>query len=84
MRGSGTGHHQVLLSVAHAAAILAPRHFASIGGKVLAADVMVNANLSAAQAREKRLRLVRASRAIRIAFLMVDAARQIGSVQAIP
>ena len=84
MRSSGSGRHEILFAIAHAAAILAPSHLSGISREVLAADVMMRPDFGAAQAREERLGLIGASRAVRIAFFVVDPAREIRSVQAIP
>lgn len=47
--------------VRHPAPILAPSHLAGVEAEILAADVMVLADLGATEAGEERLRLVGAS-----------------------
>lgn len=64
MGQSGTDRHQILFAIANPAMILAPRHFGGIRGEVRAADVVVNANLSAADAREEAFRAVGAGLAV--------------------
>ena len=73
-----------MLAVAHAPVVLTPRHFGRIGGEVRAGDMMVNADLGAADAREERLGVIRASIAVAVRLLMVDALRQIAGVQRVP
>ena len=63
MNSDGRNHHKILFSIAHAPAIFPPGHLRRIRRKVLAADMVMSANLGAAEAGEKRLRLVRAGRA---------------------
>lgn len=58
MRKSGAGSHQILFAIAHAPIVFAPRHLARLGHQIWTGDVMVNADFRAAQAGEKRLRLI--------------------------
>jgi hypothetical protein len=44
--------------VTHASVVFPPSHFAGIGRQVRPGDMMVNTDFGAAQAREKRLRLI--------------------------
>lgn len=64
MRQRGADRHQVLLAVADAAVILAPRHFSGVCGEVGATDVVVNADLSATDAGEEAFRAVGAGFAV--------------------
>lgn len=84
MRQRRARHHEILFAVRHPAMILAPRHFRGVGGKVLPADVVVNADLSAAQARKEAFGHVGAGLPIRVRVLMVDALCEIERMQAIP
>ncbi len=61
MSQRGGGDHEILFAIRHAAMILAPRDFAGIGGQIRASDMMMLAHFGAAQAREERFGLVRAS-----------------------
>jgi hypothetical protein len=63
LKGS-VSSHQILFAVAGAAVILAPSHFAGIGRQIWTGNIVMNADLSATQAREKRLRLIGASLAV--------------------
>ena len=84
MREGSVRRHKVLDAVADAAVILAPSHLTSVGAKIGAADAVVDAHLSAAKAREKRLRLIGAGVAFGIALAVIDALREETVVQAIP
>jgi len=46
----GPNGHHVLLTVAHAPVILAPRHFIGIRAEVRASDMMMSADFRAARA----------------------------------
>ena len=81
MREGGVGGGEVLDAVADAAVILAPCHFRGIGGEVRAGDPVMDAYLSATDAREEALRLIGAGLAIRIGFGVIDALRQEAGVQ---
>ena len=61
MRERGVSRHQILLAIGNAAVVLAPRHFSGIGPEIAPADMVMNADLGAADAREKRLGCIRAS-----------------------
>ncbi len=61
MPGGSGGDQPELRAVVPPAMILAPRHLPRVGGEVGAGDVMMRSDLGAAQAREERLRLVRAN-----------------------
>jgi hypothetical protein len=76
MLQSSACSHQILFTVANAAVVLAPRHFTGVGWQVRTGDVVVNADFSAAQAGEKRLRLTGADLAVRISFAVIDPLRQ--------
>lgn len=73
-----------LISVRHAAMILAPRRFLRIAKKIIARNMMMNADFSAAQAREIFFRPIRAGAVLAICFLMVDALHLEMAVQAVP
>ncbi len=60
--------------------IFAPSHLARIGRKVGTGDVMMRANLGAAQAREEALGLIGARAILRIGVLMIDALREVEAV----
>jgi len=45
MRKGSVGGNKILLAIADAATIFAPRHLARIGSKIRACDTMVNADL---------------------------------------
>ncbi len=64
--------------------ILAPRHLLAVGLEVGAGDVMVDADLGAADAGEERLGAVGAGLGGRVGLLMVDALREEAVVQAVP
>jgi hypothetical protein len=61
MRKRGIGDHQILLAIAHAAMILAPRHFAGVGFQIRPRDMVMRADFRAAQPGKEALGLVRAS-----------------------
>ena len=63
MRQSRAGNSDELLTVGDAAVVLTPCHFVGVGAQITAGDVVVNADLGAADAAEKALRHVRASAA---------------------
>ena len=77
-------HGEVLLTVGHSAVVLAPRHLLAVGFEVGAGDVVVDADLGAANAGEERLGAVGAGLGGRIGLLVVDALREEAVVQAIP
>jgi hypothetical protein len=58
--------------------------FLSVPEQVWAADMMVMAHFRAAKAREITFRLVRASLASRISFLMINPAHFIFGLQVVP
>ena len=70
------GSHKVLLTVRHPAVILALRHLARVGREIRPGDVVVDADLGAAQAGEERLGLISAGFAVAVGLLVVDALRQ--------
>lgn len=76
MRKSRARSRQILLAIADAPVVLSPSHFAGVRGEVWTGNMMMDADLSTAQAREERLRLIGAGFAIRIAFAMIDSLRQ--------
>lgn len=76
--------HKVLLTIRHAAVVLAPRHFLAVGLEVRAGDMVVDADFSAADAGEEALGSVRASLFGRIALLVIDTLGQEPGVQPIP
>jgi hypothetical protein len=61
MRRRRCRDHKILFAIRHAAMILAPSDFAGISRQIRAGDMMMLANFGATEAREIRLRLVRAS-----------------------
>lgn len=73
-----------MLAVGHAAVILAPRGFLRVAEKILAGDAVMMADLSATQAREIGLGVVRAGAVRAVSLLMVDPAHFEASVQRIP
>lgn len=66
-------HAANLRAVVRPARIFAERCFLSVAQEIRAGDMMEMAHLTTTQAGEIAFRLVRASLAIRIRFLMVDA-----------
>ena len=84
MRQRRVDDDQILLAVGNAAVVLAPRHFCGVRVQVRAGDMMVNADLGATDAREKRLSVIRASAAVAVRLLMIDPLRQIAGVQRVP
>jgi len=60
----GIRSHQILFAIVDTAVVLAPSHFARVGGQIRASNVMVNTDLGAAQAGEERLSLIGASVAV--------------------
>lgn len=73
------GNHRQLSVVRHAADIFAPCHFVRVGIGVRPRDMVVRTNLSAAQAAEKAVGLVRASVLVLERNLMVYLARRRGA-----
>lgn len=63
---------QVLLAITSATIILSPSHFRRVRMEVLAADMVVSADLSATETREEAFGLIGVNAFFRIAFLMVD------------
>ena len=74
----------MLRPVRHPAAILAPRHLGGIEAEILAADVVVLADLGATQAREEALYLIGARAVLAIRNRVVDPAHLEPGVQRIP
>lgn len=66
------GGDQILFTVADAVVVLPPSQFARIDRDMRAGDMIVNTDLRATQAGEKRLGLVGASFAIGIGFAVID------------
>ena len=64
--------------------ILAPSHFSRVSFQIRAGDMVVSANFRATQARKEALGLVRASLAVAVALLMVDALREVEHFEPIP
>ena len=70
--------------IRHPATIFPPRHLDGVGQQVLAADVMVLAQLGAAQAREVAFGLVRASAVLGEGNRVVDPHHVVIGVQPVP
>ena len=84
MRQRRVDGNQILLAIVTATIVLSPSHFVGVGREVRPGDMMMNADLSAAEAREEALGLVRASFVVAVAVLMIDALRQIAGMQRVP
>lgn len=68
----GGGHRFMLGAVRHSAVVLFPGHLASVGAKVLTADMVVLAHLGPAQAGEVGFRPIGASAVLAECHGMVD------------
>ena len=84
MAGCRLNNLRKLRTVGNAAVVLAPRHLVRIGGEIPPGDVVVRPDFSAAQAAEKRLRLIGAGIRRRIGHAVVDPAGVKADVQRIP
>ena len=84
MRQRRIDRHQILLAIRDAAVVLAPSHFGGVGAEISAGNAMMNADLSAADAREEQLGLVCAGLAVRIRPFVIDALGQEAGMQRIP
>lgn len=68
MRQRRRSSQQELLAVGNAAVVFPPRHFDRVGREVRAGDVVMNTNLSAADAGEEAFGLVRIALGVRIVY----------------
>jgi len=72
----GIDDREILLAVADPPIVLAPRHLIGIGIEVRAGDMMMNADLGAAQTAKEAFGLVSASFAVAVNKRVVDALHQ--------
>ncbi len=85
MAKGGGSHEFEVDPIRDTPVVFAPRHFVGILIEVFATDPMMDAVFSAAQAAEIALCLIDADSIVSHVFLtMVDPARVIGRVQALP
>ena len=84
MRQRRAHDQAVLLAVADAAVILAPIHFSGVGRQIRAGDLVMNADLRAAQTGEEAFRLIGRSAVVAIGHGVVDALGHVARMESIP
>ena len=80
----GGRRHQILLAVGNPPVILTPSHFRDVSCKMRPSDMMMDTDLRSADAREKRLGVIRASAFVRICPFVIYALRQKAIVERVP